>query len=517
LFIAILVLPPPPPAKLEQAAGESPNLGQKAYKNTPFGSKSSFFCKVFPIVVLALAVTVFSPPVTASGAKEKPQSPVPAPATPANPFYTGDGGKGKSLAILAPKATGLAENQNYIPALAQGEFVSNFSGYSAISVLDRVNLDAQYAELGSGYYPDDEWDLGHLPPTDYYMFCSITGTSAGYALQIQITKTADKMTAASYSGTCTFAELDNLAGIRRASLELLEKMGVAVTERTKTELAGAAAANHVNGQTALARGITAQRNGTVVEALSYYYEAAKFDPGLAEAASRSSVLSADITGGNIGQNVRNDIQRRNEWLKLLTEADNFFKDHIPFEIVYNPALTQGKIDYQKETVDMSFWAELRPADGFRIAQNILDGLKNTEKIEEWGFEGWPVNTTAFNSTPESGNPGKYHGTGGGWGDKRIIVVFALINEQGSQLATVKISLGIEVGFYSPPGRVTASQYGGKRDYTRVYVGSPRKQNIVFSGVNANDITDNLTIRVNSVDGLDAVKAGIDGYIRISTE
>ena len=40
---------------------------------------------------------------------------------------------------------------------------------------------------------------------------------------MQINRTADKMTIASYSGTFTFAELDNLTGIRQASLELLEK------------------------------------------------------------------------------------------------------------------------------------------------------------------------------------------------------------------------------------------------------------------------------------------------------
>ncbi|MDR0643353.1 MAG: hypothetical protein LBG05_00365, partial [Treponema sp.] len=44
-------------------------------------------------------------------------------------FYSGGGGKGMSLAILAPKAHGLADTQTYIPALVQGEFVSNFTGY----------------------------------------------------------------------------------------------------------------------------------------------------------------------------------------------------------------------------------------------------------------------------------------------------------------------------------------------------------------------------------------------------
>jgi len=142
--------------------------------------------------------------------------------------FTGDGGKGKNIAILAPKATGLAANQNYIPSLVQGEFVSNFTSYSAISVLDRVRLDDQYKELLSGYYSDNAKegaDLGHLSPTEFIMGGNITRTATGFAMQISITKSADKMTVASYSGTCTVDELNDLSGVRRASLDLLQKNG----------------------------------------------------------------------------------------------------------------------------------------------------------------------------------------------------------------------------------------------------------------------------------------------------
>ena len=75
---------------------------------------------------------------------------------------------GKSLAILAPKTSGLPDNLSYLPALIQGEFVSNFTGYSAISVLDRQRLDDQYSELLSGYYDENAkagLDLGKLTPT----------------------------------------------------------------------------------------------------------------------------------------------------------------------------------------------------------------------------------------------------------------------------------------------------------------------------------------------------------------
>jgi hypothetical protein len=192
--------------------------------------KTSAFTGLLPVFLLALlcASCASSDGAALTDVDAERQS------APSNPYFTGDGGKGLSIAIIAPRATGLADNQDYLPALAQGGFVSAFTGYSAISVLDRERLDEQYAELLSGYYADDAeagLDLGRLPPTDYIMSGNITKTATGYALQIGITKTTGKMTVASHTGTCTFLELDNLTGVRRASLDLLQQMGVTPTER----------------------------------------------------------------------------------------------------------------------------------------------------------------------------------------------------------------------------------------------------------------------------------------------
>jgi hypothetical protein len=45
-------------------------------------------------------------------------------------------------------------------------------------------------------------------------------------------------------------------------------------------------------------------------------------------------MSADISSGNIGVDVRNDIQRRNEWQKILAGAEDYFSKHPPYAIVY---------------------------------------------------------------------------------------------------------------------------------------------------------------------------------------
>jgi tetratricopeptide (TPR) repeat protein len=440
----------------------------------------------------------------ANGKQEaNPRNVTPAPAQTAsrpaptsNPYFTGDGGKGKSLAILAPRATGLAKNQEYLPALVQGELVSIFTGHSAISVLDREHLDEQYAELLSSYYDDnteERGDLGHLRPTDYIMDGGITKTATGYALQMRITRTADKMTEASYSGTCSFVELDNLTAIRRASLDLLLKMGVALTEGARMELAGAAAASHVNAQTALAQGITAQRQGAEVEALYYYYQAASFEPALREA----SVLAAQVTGG-LGVTVQNDIQARRTWLNLLKDCAAFMKDHPPFELVYDPKIEQdGPIDYVKETASFAMHIALSPSvSGFKVINDLLTGLDKTGRRSVWGFEGWPF-LPLNPAVPEALI----------WDGKRSFTVSgeaALVNADGKILGKAQFSLTSgEAGYGSGERAVTAPVAAA--------------QILRFANVNANDLSDPLAVRILNVNGKSAEAAGEAGYLRIAAD
>jgi hypothetical protein len=428
------------------------------------------------LAVSALTLTFASCTPSKSAVRTTAQ---PEPPPPPNSYYTGDGGKGVSIAILAPQASGLTKDLEYLPALVQGEFVSNFSGYSAIAVLDRQRLDTQYSELLSGYYDENAaegLDLGHLPPTTYIMGGNITKTSSGYAMQIQITKTADKTTLFSYSGTCTVAELDNFTGIRRASLDLLQKMGITPTETARTELSGAAAANRVSGQTALAQGITAQRRGGEVESMTYLYQAAAYDPSLLEAASRVSVLAANISSGNIGEDRRNDIRWRNDWIARLNEANTFFTDYLdknqpPCEIVYSTNMEAGKTDYSTETVPFTFPVRLFTGRAYfasleKSVQTVADGLAATGQNGEWRL-GWPGNFARSRSVAYD-------------------LDFDLMNSGGTVIGTRRVRLDFGWGIS-----------GGNR--IEVSRPSPGTQQVTITA-DANGITDVLTIRVRAVNG-----------------
>jgi len=345
-------------------------------------------------VLLSAALFTCAGSPAASGGSSKPEGPA----------FTGDGGKGKSIAIIAPRAAGLAENQNYIPALVQGELVSNFTSYSAITVLDRMRLDEQYAELLSGYYSDDapkSWDLGRLNPTGYLMLGTVTRTGSGYALQISITDNTDKSTVASYSATVSAAELDNLGGVRKASLDLMQKMGVTPTERTKTSLSGAAAASEVNAQRALSQGIAAQKGGNEYQAMINYFEARTFNPVIPEASARITSAGTTLAANN-GQNtgaraqVLGEIARMREADRLeaervknieavLEKASTFYRVHQPYEVLLHDTFAYGNINHQKGTVEVAVSMAVAPiAEEFRVI-NELKKLAESINKKSWPF------------------------------------------------------------------------------------------------------------------------------------
>ena len=142
----------------------------------------------------------------------------------AQPYFTGDGGRGIRLGILVPEGQGLSADQVHLPTLAQGVLVANISKYSAISVLDRIALDRVIAETLDLTYEDnlDIVRLGHVAQVGYMLTGRLIRTTAGFTLQINITDTTpNARTLTSTSIVSTVTQLEDQTAIQRASLDLL--------------------------------------------------------------------------------------------------------------------------------------------------------------------------------------------------------------------------------------------------------------------------------------------------------
>ena len=333
-------------------------------------------------------------------------------------------------------------------------------------------------------------------------------------LELAVTDTESGVRRASFSPKAVSPiALENLSAVKEASADLLGQLGVNLTNAGLQELKKTANNTQIQAETALARGITAQRQGTEVAALSYYFQAAALDPSLLEAISRSTAVSANISSGNIGEDSRNDIQWRKNWVDRLTETeqyfnnffDNFFKTSFsPYILVYSTDIKRvGEIDYRTETINLSIETNLLASrSGFRLAetafksvqasiQAVSNGLNATGRKDVWGLGDWPrqnsFNLSFFGrkNTPFS-------------------ITAELVNSRNQVIGrqTFQTDGAYELPVPLPGRSINFS------------VPADAGKTVMFTGVKAADITDSLTIRIASVNGVNAETAARNGVLQV---
>ncbi|MDR0474734.1 MAG: leucine-rich repeat domain-containing protein, partial [Treponema sp.] len=76
--------------------------------------------------------------------------------------------------------------------------------------------------------------------------------------------------------------------------------------------------------------------------------AAKFDPTLPEATNRSAILAANISSARTGDNLREDVRWRNEWVARLAETEKYVKNYNDY---YNKYYTDYYNYFYKKYTD----------------------------------------------------------------------------------------------------------------------------------------------------------------------
>ena len=432
-----------------------------------------------------------------------------AAAQQANPYFTGDGGKGIRLAVLEPAGKGLSEDDKWMLSLVQGSIYTDFSKYSGMTIIDKQNIEKVFEEWEqsmSGNYSDaDRVKIGNLTNASHILSGTVIKTPNAFMLELSVTDIQSGERKASYSHPTSTAAIENHSAIKEASTELLKQLGVNLTSVALGELKQATNIARIQADEALARGIVAKRQGTEVAALSYFFQAAILDPSLAEAVNRSSVMAANVSSGNIGEDARNDVAWRKSWVKRLEEAEQYIDRlnktvSMPYTLFYSDEIIRGDINYQKETMQITIKTNLYGNGSIRIwAQSVekalgavYDGLEATERKNVWGLR-WPYNSVtdlrAFNSQK-----------------KKFTIVVELVNSQNKVIGEQEFEV--------------SGKWGYNTNYDRrpeVWVNSDTREDVTFRDVNVNDITDNLTIRIATINGEAAITAAKKGILQIKAK
>jgi len=420
-------------------------------------------------------------------------------------YFTGNGGSGMRLAVLEPSANGLSEDeQKWMPSTIQSSITGDFNRFSAITVIDRQNLERILAEQTlslSGIYSEQDYiRIGNLSNASYILAGSVTRTASAYMLELSVTDAESGERKASYPPTqVSPLALENLTAVKAASADLLEQLGVRLTERGRQELGRAPDTAAVQAEMALARGISAQRQGTEVAALSYYFQAAALNPTLLEAGNRASVMSANISSGNIGEDVRNDIAWRRNWVGRLTETEQYFDslnrtESMPYTLFYSDDIKRGTINYQDETVALGIETNLRPFQTWMRSvewtlQAVYEGLQATGRTADWGLQGWPrQGVTNLNAFARQ--------------NKNFTIEAELLDDRNQIIGRQRFQSG---------GNWEWTYMGGSKPGIRIT--GDDKKTVTFT-VRAHDISDRLIIRISGVNGMPAETAARNGLLQI---
>ena len=405
--------------------------------------------------------------------------------------WTGNGGKGIRLTVLEPVGKGLSENEAWMLSLVQGSLTSDFNRYSAMTIVDRQNLEhiiAEQLQSLSGHYSEADYvKIGHLTNASLILTGSISKTANAFMLEFAVTDVESGERRASYSPkSVTPASLENLSAVKEATADLLAQLGVTLTERGRTELKRPLAIEQVQAETALAQGVVAQRQGTDLEALSYFIQASSHNPELAEATSRLNTLTTSIASGNIGVNVRSDIQLRNLWIERLEEAETFYANSLkerPYYLVYSTNISP--LEYSGRNVSLSLesiavYPDLSWANSAnQVIQTVRKGFQATGRAAAWGLTNWPIESITSPSPFTTSFPG-------------IWVEVEVLNSKGESIEA-KESVWLPFGW-----EVTVQQNGNT-----VVKPSGGVREMVFPAVNSNAVTEHLGIRINTIDGVPA--------------
>jgi hypothetical protein len=419
---------------------------------------------------------------------------VPAPAvdgTIMGPYYSDNGGLGIRLGILEPEGKNLSEGQQWMPSFIQGVLTSDFSTFSAMSISDRRNLERVLAEQETSLVRETgagaSLSLGKLVNVQYILAGSLENISSGeFLLQLAITDAESGIRHASFGPRLIGeAQLRSASVIKEASAELLTRMGVELTDAGRAALQRTQS-SEIEAAVALARGLTAEKNGNAIETLGYLYNAVSYDSSLLEAEGLLETLSADIAADSAVSFIANDLESYTKWKKILNEFENFYTAHPPFEFIYVPIPSQqGKTDYEAGNADLKFEVTLRESVEFKAMQNVLSniiaGLTKTENREAWGFANWPYRTSLF---------GDY---------KNYTVGAELKNNRDETISTVQFTMS---------GRLAIFR-------NKIYADSKQNVTVVFPKVKVESLTENLSVRIISINGITKERAADEGFIRIS--
>ena len=239
-------------------------------------------------------------------------------------------GAGLVIAVTAPDVRNGGKAESWMPQFFQDSITGNLAKYSKMTVLDRANENLTKAEqeLGeTGFYTEENAiQLGQMTNAQYAVFGSITALSSSYELNFRAIDITTNEIKAAYNDRVGTKEIEDGTSVRAIITELLDGLGIGLTEKEKAQLAKTDKKS-LNATKSLAKGAAAEKADNLIEALAFYAEAQKDSSTSKEArVSMSKMLDGTFSGSDISDlkaKAKYGEEQKAKWEKILKDLAGY--------------------------------------------------------------------------------------------------------------------------------------------------------------------------------------------------
>jgi TolB-like protein len=306
-------------------------------------------------------------------------------------LYKGDGGKGIIIAVPTPSMRGRGTQDAWIPQFFQDVITGDLARFSAMTVLDRTNENLVITEQQlseSGFYSDDDFlDFGNITNAQYIVAGNIQNTNGTYTVTFRINDVRTNEVKSSYAGRYRLADIESGKAAKETVRELLIGMGIELTTEGEQLLIDKQDVQ-VQATQQLARGMTSEKNGNIVEALAYLSEAAETNTTREEANRHILSFFGNISTLNIQERINYALIQEAKWKKIFEDLKIYVKQNLPI-FIYDFSQIEDTIDTRskKVTFKVSPGVKVIPnRTALVVYKTILDNwfrIRSLEENSEW--------------------------------------------------------------------------------------------------------------------------------------
>jgi len=408
--------------------------------------------------------------------------------------------KTSTIGITKPEVPAnslMSAEEMWMPDMIRSAMSSNFTQFAKGKIVV-VNLSSEVAQARNNEIErslsgsNDELSLVLRTAARAILTGEIIKqTQTRFTLSFTVIETETGIQLASYSKAHSDIEISSGRAVNMATEELLKQLNVVLNEAGKFALYGTSN----EAETFLAKGNEAANSGQSLQAMNYLYNAASFGITATQASAKLSSIQnqnqKELQGE--GARVMDFFQRQTFWQDRIDEYNEFYYNNPPFELYYTPPkISNERVENHKKLYDLGFELGLRwnknqiSAMEKVLHEYVLNGLKknSASEISRWNLTGLPEDSYLFR------------------GPDNIVydLVIQVENERGDVITSGGFKLYGSL-FY----------LDGK-----IYALCTQRIAKVFENVEYDEskMTNNLYVRVTSVNGINIQAAGESGFLRV---